>query len=322
MLATRFRRTGQSLWLPTMTDLRARAKNGFRDHRLYSAERQRRFSRSGLAETARNMAIALGRSTLFGHRLQFEYRGFVIPCDLSEMTGGGSETWDATSNAHLEYYRRWTPIAPDASILEIGCGIGRDAIVLSELLSSAGSYVGLDVTKPSIEWCQAHITSRFPNIRFVHLDVQSDMYNPGGRYAAAGVRLPAESNAFDLVVLHSVFTHMFAPGVEHYLNEIHRCLRPRGLVMASFFVVDDPSVENAQRVGGALTFQYGHQGCDRINDMQHPEAAVGYGSETIKRMITNAGLQIEAIHPGFWSGLQQDVPNGQDVVILRKGPTP
>ena len=307
---------------PVPLDLRARAANGFRDHVLYSTERHRRFSRSGARELARNVAVAFGRSTLFGHPVQFAHRGFVIPCDLAEMTGGGADTWDAITDAHLEYYRRWAPITPSSSVLEIGCGIGRDAMALGEVLVAPGRYVGLDITRPSIAWCNAHIARRYPSTSFAHLDVQSDMYNPRGAASSTDVRLPVEADAFDLVVLHSVFTHMFHDAIAHYLDEIRRALRPGGQVMASFFLVDDDALAAAARHEAPLTFTQLHAGCDRVNDASHPEAAVGFRTSTVDALASAAGLIVRDIHRGFWSGQHAGVPNGQDIVMLGKPVAP
>lgn len=303
-------------------DLRARSASGFRDHVLYSTERHRRLSRSGLQEVARNVAVGLGRTTLFGRPVQFRAHGFVIPCDLAEMTGGGADTWDAITDAHLEYYRRWTPVTPTSSVLEIGCGVGRDAMALGPLLTPAGRYVGLDITRPSVAWCNAHIARRYPVTSFSHLDVQSDMYNPAGRWSSTDVSLPVDADSFDLVVLHSVFTHMFHDAVGHYLDQIRRALRPGGRALASFFLVDDDALDAAAHHAAPLTFVHSYTGCDRVNDATHPEAAVGFRSATVLSLAAGAGLQVREIHPGFWSGLHRGVPNGQDIVILERPVAP
>lgn len=45
-------------------------------------------------------------------------------------------------------------------------------------------------------------------------------------------------DAFDAVVLWSVFTHLYPDTIEHYLHEIHRALKPGGRLGAPFFVLD------------------------------------------------------------------------------------
>ena len=299
-------------------ELVARLRNGLRDHRLYGAETPPQGRRARAAEAARNLAVGLGRATFRGRPVQFRYRDVLIPLDLAEMTGAGSESWEEIARAHLGYYERWTPISPDHAVLEVGCGIGRDALHLVDLLSPRGRYLGLDVTEASIRWCRDNITARHPNFEFRHLDVASPMYNPGGSSDAEHVRFPAGDGEFDLVALHSVFTHMFRPAVTHYLADMARVLRPTGRVLASFFVIDDESLAAAAANGAAQTFRHDFPTADRINDAEHPEAAVGFTRESLDAMADAAGLVVEDLHRGFWSGLHPDAPNGQDVAILRR----
>lgn len=151
----------------------------------------------------------------------FEYQGFSIPVDLVELTGGGPETWDVISVGHMREYERYCPIDASHDVLEIGCGVGRDAIQLTKLLSS-GTYTGVDIIKPSIEWCGANITSRFPNFRFHYLDIHSQIHNPSGQVRVQEVQLPVKDQSIDRIILQSVFTHMFEPDIVHYLREFRR----------------------------------------------------------------------------------------------------
>src|SRR5207244_6264227 len=131
---------------------------------------------------------------------------------LLELTGSASACWEGDARGHLEDYARHAPIAPHHRVLEVGCGIGRDAMHLAPLLP-LGSYTGVDITAPSIEWCRRNITARHPQISFFHLDVQSDLYNPSGALDPAQIALPAADGSIDRILLQSVFTHLFAPAV-------------------------------------------------------------------------------------------------------------
>jgi ubiquinone/menaquinone biosynthesis C-methylase UbiE len=300
---------------PRGGEFRRRWHNRFRDYQLYSLERHRRVSRSGLRELVRNVSLGLGATSVFGDPIQFRYNGFMIPCDLAEMTGSGHEQWNEVIAEHFECYRRWMPIEPSSHVLEIGCGIGRDAMALTGVLSSDGSYVGVDVTKPSIEWCRSAITSRFANFHFHHLDINSAMYNPQGALQAETLTLPVDDGSVDRVVLHSVFTHMFRTPIAHYLREIRRCLDDSGLVMASFFLVDDSAVD-VTPFCGPLRFRHRHPEATRINDPAHPEAAVAFSLSAVERMARDADLRILDVHPGRWRDPSAGAPNGQDLVIL------
>ncbi len=249
----------------------------------------------------------------------FEYQGFSIPVDLVELTGGGPETWDVISVGHMREYERYCPIDASHDVLEIGCGVGRDAIQLTKLLSS-GTYTGVDIIKPSIEWCGANITSRFPNFRFHYLDIHSQIHNPSGQVRVQEVQLPVKDQSIDRIILQSVFTHMFEPDIVHYLREFRRVLRPGGRVFASFFVLDEESLDMARSgqrpPDHTLCFEFSYgDGC-WINDADHPEGAVGFTPEALDRILRNGGFELDQpIHRGFWCG-RGGVEDGQDIAVL------
>jgi len=174
------------------------------------------------------------------------FRGFDIPIDLMGLTGGGPETFDAIAEGHLRNVEWYAGLAPDHSVLEIGCGIGRDAIPLTAKLSPSGRYLGVDIVAPSIRWCTANITSRHPNFRFVQFDVQDELHNPEGTRGARDFTVPLDNRSIDRIIVQSVFTHLLAPEVSHYLKEFHRVLKDDGRVYATFFVYDDAVLEKAR----------------------------------------------------------------------------
>ena len=250
----------------------------------------------------------------------FDFEGFSIPVALAALTGGGEDTWASIAQGHLAAYDRYSPIRSGQQVLEVGCGVGRDAIPLVKLVGPQGSYIGVDTSLPSIQWCRENITPQFSNATFEHLDIRSQFYNPSGALSASETRLPVGDGQIDRIVLQSVFTHMFEDDIIHFLSEFRRVLRPGGLVFASFFVLDDESVRLTTHRGEALTFLYPlGDGC-RISDPRNPEGAVGYTPRAIDRMLGRSGLMLDQpIHHGYWSG-RSDVPDGQDIAILRRAP--
>jgi SAM-dependent methyltransferase len=247
----------------------------------------------------------------------FSFDGYDIPLDLAILTGGGAETWEGISAAHLAAYARYCPLRAGHDVLEVGCGVGRDAIPLSAVLGPGGSYVGVDVSGPSIAWCRENITVRHPNFRFAHLNIRSEFYNPQGSLAGNEITLPVPSSSIDRVILQSVFTHMFDTDITHFLREFRRVLRRDGRIFASFFVLGEESIRLAAETPDVLTFAHSRHGGCCINDLGYPEAAVGYTPEALARMVRRGGLAFDQpVHLGSWCG-RTGVEDGQDIAILK-----
>ena len=125
---------------------------------------------------------------------------------------------------------RMDVIAPESRVLDIGCGIGRLAIPLTRYLKS-GSYDGLDIVPSGIDWCNEHIAGKYPNFHFTLADVFNKEYNPGGHVSASDYTFPYPDDAFDLVLLISVFTHMLPEDTHRYIAEISPRVAPRGALL-------------------------------------------------------------------------------------------
>ena len=136
-------------------------------------------------------------------------------------------------------------------VLDVGCGVGRMAVPLTSYLSQKGEYQGLDAVRKSIKWCQNHITSRFGNFHFQHIDVFNKAYNPKGKCLAKDIKFPYQDDYFDFVFLISVFTQMLSAGVENYMSEISRVLKPHSRCLISFFLFNNES-EKLIRGGGRV----------------------------------------------------------------------
>jgi ubiquinone/menaquinone biosynthesis C-methylase UbiE len=256
---------------------------------------------------------------------KFSYDGYKIPVRLVDLTGGGTDDWKQISDYHTEMYRKYTPVSPTDTIVEIGCGVGRDAISLSKVLGPEGRYIGTDIIRDSIVWAQKNITKRHKNFVFHYFDIESQIHNSGGKIKTTDTRIPAEDGSVDRIFLHSVFTHMFEKDIVHYLREFSRVLKPDGLVLASFFVADKLSMETVRSTDGGekhrhpLSFKYKYSPGCLINDRDYPEGAVAFTPSKLKSMLLKSGMRIHGnhVHRGGWSGIKE-ASNGQDILILEK----
>src|SRR5688500_11966076 len=95
------------------------------------------------------------------------------------------------------------------SFLEIGSGMGRDAYQLIAALGSTGRYIGIDVQRESIHWCQRNISRDHPNLQFHHFNAFHELHNPLRTLKTPHFSLPAEDRSIDRIALQSVLTHIF-----------------------------------------------------------------------------------------------------------------
>jgi ubiquinone/menaquinone biosynthesis C-methylase UbiE len=247
----------------------------------------------------------------------FNYKGFDIPLHLAHMTGGADDTFDRISKEHIGLAERAIALREGLSVLEVGCGIGRDAIPLIDRIGKTGRYVGIDIVAEMIDWCKAAITSAHPNFTFHHFDVADKWYNPSGTVTVQQCALPAEDGSVDLIILQSVFTHMLEPDITHYLREFSRVLSPRGRVVASFFLVNQEILES-QGPKSYITFSHNiAPGC-YVHELEKPSHAVAFTEEALNRMLDASGLSLaEPPLYGIWSGRRQTPVAGQDIALLK-----
>jgi ubiquinone/menaquinone biosynthesis C-methylase UbiE len=268
-----------------------------------------------------NIQIEIGRAIRVPQRFEiYEFKGFKIPVHLISLTGAGPETLDQIGKTHIDNYQRFVGLQRDMTILEVGCGIGRDALQLVDILDRTGQYHGVDVTRDSILWCRDNISKRYENFAFYHFDAEHEIYNPFGAKTTMDFELPVKDRSVDRIVLASVFTHLLEEEVVHYLHEFRRVLKTSGLAYATFFLYSEEAVASARRTRKTpWEAKFEHPYGDGVygNDSVYPRAAVAFTDEAMRRMIGRAGLRL--VRPyltGWWSGLHDDSVDGQDAAIL------
>jgi SAM-dependent methyltransferase len=119
-------------------------------------------------------------------------------------------------------------------ILEFGCGCGRIMRWMSELVSSC-ALVGTDVDARAIAWASEALP-------FARFDVNQGL--PPTHY---------DDGEFDLVLNHSVFTHLDQNYQDRWLAELQRITSPNGIIVLSvhgehaFRATEEQLVENARQ---------------------------------------------------------------------------
>jgi len=269
-----------------------------------------------------NVPISPGRAIRVPPVYRFAmFKGFRIPSHLVSLTGGGPETLEGIGKAHFENHKKFLGLSPDMTILEVGCGIGRTAFQLLDYLNEDGRYIGIDVTRDSVVWCEQNITRSNSRFVFRHADAFNELYNPFGSIRSTDYRFPVEDGTVDRIILDSVFTHLLEDEVLHYMCEFRRVLKPDGLISASFFLYSAEALAAAETHGETpwkATFSFAYGGGVYGNDPQYPRGAVAYTDAAMQRLVDAAGLRLTRPYlKGSWSGLYGDQAEcGQDVAIL------
>ena len=181
-----------------------------------------------------------------------------------------------------------------------------------------GSYEGIDIVAPSVQWYQRTYTSRYPNFRFHFADIYNKAYNPDGKYKATEYRFPFETSSFDFVFLTSVFTHMLPQDMEHYPSEMVRVLKSNKRCLITYFLINPAAAWKLINEGSSYySFKYELPGC-RVESVDTLEAVVGYDESNVRSLDANYGLNItEPVLYGTWCK-RKDGLSWQDMIIATK----
>jgi len=241
----------------------------------------------------------------------------MIPPEAMIFVGGGD--FEKAGLKFKNYFIKLGNLQPNDRVLDVGCGIGRMAIPLTNFLSKEGEFWGFDIVKNGIKWCHSRISPKYSNFHFQHSDVYNKHYNPNGKVQAQNFKFPFENEYFDFVFLTSVFTHMLPSDVENYLGEISRVLKNKGKCLITFFILNEESEKLIRSGRSTLDFQYKLQGCLTAKE-KDPEFAVAYSEEVVLSLFKKYGLEIaQPIHYGSWCK-RNTFLTFQDLIIATKMP--
>ena len=218
------------------------------------------------------------------------------------------------STHQLNLLQNQIDLKSDDTVLDIGSGIGRTAISLSDYLNSNGKYEGFDVVKSGVDWCNSKIGKDYSNFNFTFIPLFNDLYN-NSHLKAEKFIFPYEQEYFDKVFSFSVFTHMQIDEIQNYFKEINRVLKKNGLAFSTFFLYDKEDEELISKKEG-FSFPIQKNGFRLMNNKVR-SGNIAIHKEKLNDMINREGLVIVKIIDGFWKGNKQ-TPEYQDIVILKK----
>ncbi len=238
-----------------------------------------------------------------------------MPVPPAELMLCGDGDFRAIGAEFLGHFVRRGGLTPDDRVLDLGCGVGRMALPLTQYLQG-GTYMGLDVIAPAIAWCSETITPVYPAFTFSHLDVLHPLYNPAGGIAPDGATLPLPDASADFVALVSVLTHLDERMLCRYAREIARVLAPGGRCFATAFLLNRPSRAGIARVAARPAFPDVPEAKVLHAEPEAPLAAVAFDEDLLLARFLDAGLKRRRPAAyGHWSGREHGL-SFQDICVF------
>ncbi len=221
----------------------------------------------------------------------------------------GDGDYRAIGAEFLGHFIRIGRLQPHERVFDIGCGIGRMAVPLTQYLDpERGSYDGVDPVMDGILWCAQTISPAYPRFRFQRLDIAHPLYNPQGSLPGNEVRFGFANQSFDFITMTSVATHLPPEELVVYLHEAARLLAPGGRLFLTAFALDGQSTGQER-----LKFRRWGEGPGWYAIEEAPLAAAGIDAGFLLEHATQAGLAVERLDPGHWRG--HSAAHYQDLLV-------
>ncbi|MDR3762822.1 MAG: methyltransferase domain-containing protein [Acidobacteriota bacterium] len=123
-----------------------------------------------------------------------------------------------------KFYGCGSPIPPaleGCTVLDLGCGTGRDVYMVSKLVGESGKVIGVDMTEAQLEVARRHQTSQALRFGFSRSNVD---FRTG--YIEDLAALGIADNSVDVVISNCVLN--LSPDKRRVFSEIFRVLKPGG----------------------------------------------------------------------------------------------
>ncbi len=146
-------------------------------------------------------------------------------CSLASMPPRHREILKEIEGEILDkFYGCGSPLPPaldGCTVLDLGCGTGRDAYLASRLVGPKGRVIGVDMTEEQLEVAQRHLGAQMKHFGFYQPNIE---FRKGyiEDLAAAGIA----DDSVDVVISNCVIN--LSPDKPKVFSEIFRVLKPGG----------------------------------------------------------------------------------------------
>ncbi|GAA3871216.1 methyltransferase domain-containing protein [Celeribacter arenosi] len=192
------------------------------------------------------------------------------------------------SKVHDEVLTRYygcgliAPLALEgATVLDLGCGAGRDVYALSQLVGENGRVIGVDMTEEQLAIANAH--RDWHAERFGHAE-SNVAFHQG--YIEELDKLPLQDNSVDVIVSNCVLN--LAMDKAAVLEHAFRLLKPGGEMYFSDIYADRRIPEDLRQ--DPILYGECLSGALYVNDFEHMARIAGFGDP---RLVSHRPLEIE-----------------------------
>ncbi len=203
------------------------------------------------------------------------------------------------SEIHEKFYGCGSPIPSELqgrTVLDLGCGTGRDCYILSKLVGPFGQVIGVDMTDSQLEIARKHQNYHAEKFGFMRTNIR---FLKG--YIEDLESLGIETASVDVVISNCVLN--LSPNKKRAFSEIFRVLKPGGeLYFSDIFadrripqaLAEDP-VLLGECLGGALYIE-------DFRRLLFQNNCPDYRTVSRSKLdITNADIERKAGMIGFYS---------------------
>lgn len=224
---------------------------------------------------------------------------------------------DGSGFEYVAYLRLLAGLADGAKVLDMACGCGFLELAL-ESHKWRGEVIGVDIHRPSIQWCMKTLSRRNPSFRFIHADIYNAAYWRKGKLSAAEWFDQFPESEFDCIVAKSLFTHMLPEELALYLANLASRSKSGSRSLFSFFLLNQEQQALCAAGKSSLVFTKNDESdIYGVRTRRAPTAAVAYEEDHVTRTLNECGWSHVEKHYGYWSG-RSDALHYQDIVIATK----
>lgn len=243
---------------------------------------------------------------------------------MSAWIGVGQAAQIGSTNAQI--VDRLAPLREAQTLLDFGCGLGRTAVGVLDLMPASSRFVGIDIVPDMVDFCQQQIAAVDPRASFFCTNTPHEVYDNVKRDRSEGLEedalLARLQGSVDTAFAFSVFTHLRQDAVASYFRKLAVVLRPAGRLVFTAFILDE---ESRQALAEGRAF--GHSDHppapgDEVYMPDHNLDFVAFDGALLRRMLDAAGLVVESLAYGAWRGRPSALGLSfmQDSLCVRKRP--